>query len=275
MHQSNDGSPAADRPPAGDRGDRRSPVQRRTLLGCAWIGLTSLLLFTVLLILVKADWSPLSRLDHGWVTTLHRDALRHPVWTAAMQTLADLGAPWTMRALLGAAALWLWCVRARVLAGWVLAVCLLGWAASAGGRALIGRPRPHFVDPVAVGSGAGFPSGHAIASAVTCGALLVLLWPRADRVVRAVAGTGAALTVLGVGWTRLALGVHYPSDVLAGWAAAAAVLAEAALAVELWLPGRLDRDVRRLHWRLRSRVQRVLAAPLPAEPATEPDPGRS
>jgi len=268
MHQPNDGSPAA------GRGSRRSPVQRRTLLGCAWIGLSGLLLFTVLLVLVKADWSPLSRLDHGWAAALHRYALRHPVWTAAMQTLADLGAPWTMRALLGAAALWLWCVRARVLAGWVLAVGLLGWVASAAGRALIGRPRPHFVDPVAAGSGAGFPSGHAIASAVTCGALLVLLRPRADRTARAVAGTGAALTVLAVGWTRLALGVHYPSDVLAGWAAAAVVLAAAMLAVELWLPGRLGRDVRRLHRRQRSRVQRVLAEPPPPEYATEHDPSR-
>ncbi|WP_073811366.1 phosphatase PAP2 family protein [Kitasatospora sp. CB01950] len=273
MHQPTDGSPAPERPPGGDRGDLRSPVQRRTLLRCAGIGLASLLLFTALLVLVKADWSPLARLDHGWVAALHRYAVRHSVWTAAMQTMADLGAPWTMRALLGAAALWLWCVRARVLAGWAVSVGLLGWAASGGGRALIGRPRPHFADPVAIGSGAGFPSGHAIASAVTCGALLVLLWPRADRAVRAVAGTGAALTVLGVGWTRLALGVHYPSDVLAGWAAAAAVLAGVTLAVELWLPGRFGRDVRRLHWRLRSRVQRVLAPPLPLEPDHEP--GRS
>ncbi|MFF0388977.1 phosphatase PAP2 family protein [Kitasatospora sp. NPDC004615] len=270
MHQSTDGSPSVDRPPAGRR---RSPVQRRTLLRCAWIGLTGLLLFTVLLVLVRTGWSPLDRLDHGWVAALHRYALRHPVWTAAMQTLADIGAPWTMRALLGAAALWLWCVRARVLAGWVVAVGLLGWTVSGAGRALIGRARPHFADPVAVGSGAGFPSGHAIASAVACGALLVLLWPRADRAVRAVAGTGAALTVLGVGWTRLALGVHYPSDVLAGWAAAAAVLAGVTLAVELWLPGRLGRDVRRLHWRLRPRVQRVLAPPLPVE--ADGDPSRS
>ncbi|MGW4381741.1 phosphatase PAP2 family protein [Kitasatospora sp. NPDC004531] len=268
MHQST-GSRAAAAPPVGGRGGRRSPVQRRTLLGCAWIGLTSVLLFAVLLVLVKAGWSPLSRLDDGCVAALHRYAVRHSVWTAAMQTLADLGSPWTMRALLGAAALWLWCVRARVLAGWVVATGLLGWAASAGGRALIGRARPHFVDPVAVGSGMGFPSGHAIASAVTCGTLLVLIWPRADRAVRAVAGTGAALTVLGVGWTRLALGVHYPSDVLAGWAAAAAVTAGVTLAVELWLPGRFGRDVGRLHWRLRPRVQRVLAPPPPLEPDGE------
>ncbi|MFD8599605.1 phosphatase PAP2 family protein [Kitasatospora sp. NPDC059646] len=274
MHQSTDGPGAADEPPDGARGNRRPPVQRRTLLRCAWIGLASVLLFTVLLVLMETGWSPLARLDQDCVAALHRYAVQHPVWTAAMQTLADLGAPWTMRALLAAAALWLWCVRARALAAWVVVQGLLGWAASSVGRAVIGRARPHFADPVAVGSGAGFPSGHAIASAVACGVLLMLVWPRADRAVRAVAGTGAALTVLGVGWTRLALGVHYPSDVLAGWAAAAAVLAGVTLAAEVWLPGRLGRDVRRLHWRLRPRVQRVLAPPLPAEPAGSRDPGR-
>lgn len=266
MHQSYD-SPARG-------GARRSPVQRRTVLRCAWIALSGVLLFALLLALVKGGWSPLDRLDRDAVAALHRYALRHPVWTAALQTLADLGGPWTMRLLLGAAAVWLWSAGARVLAGWTVAQALAGWAASAAGRALIGRGRPHFADPVAVGSGYAFPSGHALASAITCGALLALLWPRADRPVRAVAGTAAALTVLGVGWTRIALGVHWPSDVLAAWAAAAVVLAGVTLAVELWLPGRLGRDARLLRLRFRPRVQRVLAPPFPAEPATEPDPGR-
>ncbi|MEU3498951.1 phosphatase PAP2 family protein [Kitasatospora cineracea] len=272
MHQSTD---PGSRAPAG-RSAARPRVQRPRVLRCAWPALAGALVFALLLVLVRTGWGPLARLDQGWVSVLHRYALRHPVWTAAMQTLADLGAPWVMRALLGAVAVWLWALGARVLAGWAVAATLLGWAATGVGRALAGRPRPHFADPVAVGSGLSFPSGHALASAVTCGALLVLAWPRTERPVRVAAAGAAVLAVLAVGWTRIALGVHWPSDVPAGWAAAAVALAGPALAVELWLPGRFGRDVRLLRRRARPRVQRVLAPPLPpVESATERDPGRS
>ncbi|WP_157845510.1 phosphatase PAP2 family protein [Kitasatospora phosalacinea] len=290
MHQPIDRDPraAAGRPDGGRRTGRspaRPPVQRARASRCAWPALAGALVFAVLLVMVKADWAPLARFDQGWVSPLHRYALRHPVWTAAMRTLADLGAPWVMRAALGAVAGWLWVRGARALAGWSAAAALLGWAVGGVGRELIGRPRPHLADPVALGSGAAFPAGPALASAVTCGALLALVWPRIERPARAAAGTAAALAVLAVGWTGIALGAHRPSDVLASWAAAAAVLAGPALAVELWRPGRLDLDVRLLRRRAGPRVQRVLASRLePAEPlapverpgpVTERDPGRS
>jgi len=240
----------------------------------------------VLLVLLRTGWAPLARFDRAWASQLHRYALRHPVWTAALRTLADLGAPWVARALLGAVAVRLWALGARWLAGWALTAGLLGWAADAVGGALIGRPGPHFADQLAPDSGASFPSGPALASAVTCGVLLVLVWPRTGRPGRAAAGTAAALAVLAVGWTGIALGTHWPSDVPAAWAAALVALAGPALAAGLWRPGRLGRDVRTLRRRARPRVQRVLAPPLPplggaggavegAVPATERDPGLS
>jgi undecaprenyl-diphosphatase len=80
------------------------------------------------------------------------------------------------------------------------------------------RPRPTVVPQLAVETTASFPSGHAMMSAViylTLGTLVAQLCPRwRERVyVMTVAGV---LTVL-IGLTRLYLGVHYPTDVLAGW----------------------------------------------------------
>ncbi|QKW21230.1 phosphatase PAP2 family protein [Kitasatospora sp. NA04385] len=301
MHQSadHDSRAAADGPDGGRRGGRspaRPPVQRAGALRCAWPALAGALAFAVLLVLVRSGWAPLARFDQGWVALLHRYALRHPVWTAAMQTLGDLGAPWMMRTALGAVAVWLWVRGARVLAGWAAAVVLLGWAVGGAGRELIGRAGPHLADPVAAAPGASFPAGHALATAVTCGALLALAWPRIERPARVAAGTAGALVVLAVGWTRIALGLHWPSDVLASWAAAVVVLAGPALAVELWRPGLIGLDARLLRRRTGPRVQRVLAPPLerveppspplgppgaptpppePLEPVTERDPGRS
>ncbi|GAA2105777.1 hypothetical protein GCM10009759_43210 [Kitasatospora saccharophila] len=293
MHQSadHDSRAATGRPGGGRRTGpptARPPVQRTGALRCAWPALAGALVFAVLLVLVRADWAPLVRFDQGWAALLHRYALRHPVWTAALQTLADLGAPWVMRTLLGAVAVWLWALGARWLAGWAATAALLAWAADAAGRALIGRPGPHFADQLAPDAGASFPSGPALASTVTCGVLLALAWPRTGRPGRAAAGGAAALAVLAVGWTRIALGAHWPSDVLAAWAVAPVALAAPALVVGLWRPGRLRRDVRLLRLRTRPRVQRVLAPPLPpvgtggqggpvegVPPVTERDPGRS
>ncbi|MFJ1757436.1 phosphatase PAP2 family protein [Kitasatospora sp. NPDC088134] len=275
MHQPSDSGAAA--APGGRRGTHRHPFQRRRVLRCAGAALAAAALLAVLLVLVRAGWAPLARLDLGWTAGLHRYAVRHPVWTASVQTLADLGAPWVLRTLLGAVALWQWALGARVLAAWTAAQALAAWLAAGAGRELIGRVGPRFADPVAAGPDGTFPSGPALTSAVACGALLALVWPRADRAVRAVAGTAAAVTVLGAGWSGVALGTHWPSDVLAAWLAAVALPAGVTLAVELWLPGRLGRDVRLLRRRTRPRVQRVLAPPLPLplpESAPERDPGR-
>jgi undecaprenyl-diphosphatase len=80
------------------------------------------------------------------------------------------------------------------------------------------RPRPTVVPQLVVETTASFPSGHAMMSAViylTLGTLVAQLCPRwRERLyVMTVAGV---LTVL-IGLTRLYLGVHYPTDVLAGW----------------------------------------------------------
>lgn len=59
-----------------------------------------------------------------------------------------------------------------------------------------------------------FPSGHAMASMGFVVALLVLTWHQGWRVWVWLLG---GIFVISIGWTRLYLGVHYPSDILAGW----------------------------------------------------------
>jgi undecaprenyl-diphosphatase len=82
---------------------------------------------------------------------------------------------------------------------------------------LIARPRPPW-EALAPAVGFSFPSGHTLQGTVVYGLLALVAWrsrlPLAVR--RAVVGVGVVVPVL-VGLSRIALGVHFPSDVLAGW----------------------------------------------------------
>jgi len=85
------------------------------------------------------------------------------------------------------------------------------------------RPRPSLVPHGSFVYTASFPSGHAMMSAVTYLTLAILVARvQTQRRVRAfLIGVAVFLTVL-VGVSRVYLGVHWPSDVLAGWTAGAA-----------------------------------------------------
>src|SRR5207248_6823157 len=79
--------------------------------------------------------------------------------------------------------------------------------------------RPHLWTSPAPASGYGFPSGHAMASMGLLAALAFLAWPTRLRwPVLILAADAVAL----IGFSRLYLGVHYPSDVVAAWTAALA-----------------------------------------------------
>ena len=85
-----------------------------------------------------------------------------------------------------------------------------------------GRPRPDLLQTLEapVSSGLSFPSGHAMTTTVTYVTLAYLLGRLLTRPhARAIAAGIAALVVLLVGVSRVYIGVHFPSDVLAGFAA--------------------------------------------------------
>jgi undecaprenyl-diphosphatase len=125
-----------------------------------------------------------------------------------------IGGPWPMTAvslLFTGGLLWRGQRRHAVFFG----VAVLGAAAlNLLAKGVLGRPRPAFWPSLAPETSFSFPSGHAMGSAALVLALGFLLAQRRWRVW----GPGA-LFVLCVGFSRVYLGVHYPSDVLSGWIA--------------------------------------------------------
>jgi membrane-associated phospholipid phosphatase len=178
--------------------------------GCLWLfgGLAEDLLTN----------DPLVRFDRAVATYLH--SLATPPLTTFFLVITAFGSIEAI-ALLGllVAADLAW--RRR----WV---SLVTWIVAAGGSAvlsqllkgLFARPRPFFEHPLLIEKSYSFPSGHAMESLVVYGMLayFVVLALESWRARTAVV-FGTALLVLLIGLSRMYLGVHYFSDVVAGYAA--------------------------------------------------------
>ena len=109
-------------------------------------------------------------------------------------------------------------VRLRREATLLAATILSGWVVNTLIKAAVGRPRPTIVSHLAEAGGPSFPSGHSFNSAVVyMGIALALAAISARRGVRWSLIAGAAVLTALIALSRVWLGVHYPSDVLAGW----------------------------------------------------------
>ncbi|MDM4721292.1 phosphatase PAP2 family protein [Micromonospora sp. WMMA1363] len=182
--------------------------------------------FTLLALLVLSAWSPLRRLDDTVTGTLVGYGVDHPSWTRAMNLWTDLFGPMPLR--VGALLLVLWLVGrgARQLALWSATTMTVGGLLGPLLKLLVGRPRPAFPEPLAQAVGLAFPSGHALNATLAAGVLLVVCFARATRPAGRYAACAAALLLTGVtGFSRVALGVHWTTDVVAGWLLGAAVVA--------------------------------------------------
>jgi membrane-associated phospholipid phosphatase len=104
------------------------------------------------------------------------------------------------------------------------------------------RDRPFFTDPLASETTFSFPSGHSTVSLAVYGALAVVLARRLRGGARLAALGGAAVLVSLIGFSRLYLGVHFLTDVLAGFAAGTAWLAACVVTLDLHQRLRLRRQ---------------------------------
>jgi len=176
------------------------------------------------------------------------DAVRSPDWLdllAPLRQVTELGSSWAVTT-----------VAVVLLVGGSLAGrprdALVGAATIALGAGIIeivkrfvARTRPEILEPILVETGFSFPSGHAANAMIAYGIVAIVVGRTGLR-----RGTRLALqVVLGsvialVGLSRVWLGVHHPSDVIAGWVlGAVAVCAYVALTRPAWPgPGAAEAD---------------------------------
>ncbi len=186
--------------------------------------------------LVDLDTAGLDRL-HDWVQ-------RSPGVVGPLKAVTDLGAPIWLWLVMIVAVVWLVRIGRVRLAVFLVVTALAGSLIDTVVKIVVDRPRPVLLDPVATARGKSFPSGHAMSSTVVYGALLLAFLPAVARRWRPWLLAGAAGLVLAIGFTRLALGVHYLSDVVGGIVLGLAWLAISTATFSIWRVERGRRPVR-------------------------------
>ncbi|MDP9416474.1 MAG: phosphatase PAP2 family protein, partial [Actinomycetota bacterium] len=212
----------------------------RALLAAAAVALVGIP-FGLLLLLVRSRWRPLLALDAGARDALHGYAVDHDTFVTGMTVVSGIGSWPVYVAVFAAVVTWLLWRRLPRLAVFVVVTVLGGWALNATMKQVVHRARPVLLDPVAQARGLSFPSGHAQSAMVAYGVLLLVFLPVLARVWRRLAVAAAVLMVLAIGFSRVALGVHYVTDVLAGYVLGAAWVAAMISVFNVWRVERGER----------------------------------
>jgi len=191
--------------------------------------------FGLLLFLVEDSWRPLVRMDGGARDDLHAVALRHDGLVSALKVLSTIGSAAVYIPLFAAVAAWLvWSQRLPRLAAFVVVTTAGSALLNALVKLAVHRARPVLANPVAHAAGMSFPSGHAQSAMVAALVLLRAFLPLLHGAWRWVAVGVAVAYVLAIGFARVTLGVHYVSDVLAGYVLGAAWVAAMIAAFNAW-----------------------------------------
>jgi undecaprenyl-diphosphatase len=198
-----------------------SPAVRLTV---ASVGAVVLLVpFALIAALIVGNSSRLHGLDERITDSLHGFALRHDWWVLLMEVWSWVFDPMVWR--VAALGLVIWLVRrgAKPLAWWVAITMAAGGVLGAVLKLLIGRDRPEFLEPVSHAVGYAFPSGHALNNALGAAVFLLVLLPVVPA--KKTLWAAAVLIPLVTAVSRVALGVHWTSDVVAGLLLGVAVAA--------------------------------------------------
>jgi membrane-associated phospholipid phosphatase len=153
--------------------------------------------------------------------------------TEAVRAVTELGSSWFAAIVCGGILLWLVWQRRFNTAVAIGGIFFVAKLLETGLKLTFERARPSVVPHLQDAGGYSFPSGHTMTAVITYGLLAAVLVSQLGGRARYVPPVIAAIIILAVGFSRVYLGVHYLTDVLAGTLVAGACLILAIVALHL------------------------------------------
>jgi membrane-associated phospholipid phosphatase len=184
-------------------------------------GLAAVVTFTVgLLLSVVVRVDTVAAVDHDATRSLHDLAVESATVSDRALDVTSVGDPITLTVIVALVAGWLLAQGSRRLALWLVVVTALGGLTESVLKVVVGRARPDLDTALLDPASRSFPSGHAFTTTTVLGAVTVALVVSATSRragVVPIAAAIAASVALAVGLSRPVLGVHFVTDVVAGW----------------------------------------------------------
>jgi undecaprenyl-diphosphatase len=191
------------------------------------------LVFAIVLIAVRVQWTPLESADHGAAARLNHLVAGHSGVVSVVKAVTYLGSNAVLWTVIAVAAVILAVRKRWRLAGYLVVTGAGALVLDPVLKSLVGRLRPVVAHPVAYGTGDSFPSGHSLGSIVCYGAILLVFLPAAHGRWRPAFVTVITALIVLIGVSRILLGVHFLSDVIGAWALGITWLGVTAFAFEL------------------------------------------
>ncbi|WP_028045434.1 phosphatase PAP2 family protein [Cellulomonas sp. URHE0023] len=214
---------------------RPLPVRRRALTRAAVFGIAFTVPVALLAYLVRAQVTGVLRLDHQAILAATDVTREHPELRHALLVWQELFQARWLNLAATLVCVWVWRrhgLTTRAL--WAFLTIMAAWGLQLGAKGLVQRTRPVVEDAVAHAPGSSFPSGHATNTAAVAVTVTLLVWPLLGPRGRIVVPVVATTCVLLTGLDRVMLGVHFPSDVVAGFALGTALAGASYLGYSGW-----------------------------------------
>ncbi len=205
---------------------RMAPVpalrSRTTTIGiAAWLG------FGALAVAVAQGWT--QHLDEAVLVALRSGSA---AFDGPLVAITQLGETWVRLALAAFGIAVLLLRRQRSDAMFLAVAALPAGLINSALKLALARPRPSVVEHLVPAGGLSFPSGHAFGGTVLYLSLALAFAPLVGAQYRRTLIASALLLGALIAFSRAWLGVHYPSDVLAGWLGAVGWVVGCRLVVE-------------------------------------------
>jgi membrane-associated phospholipid phosphatase len=195
----------------------RRPGRSARLLKAVGFGLLFAVPVTALAFVTREKFLPVIELDERIIAAATDITRDNPALRTALIWWQEATQPRGLYVLATIVCVVVWRkygLRSRAL--WAFVTLMVAWALQLALKEVVHRARPVVSDPVSHAPGYSFPSGHVANSAAIATVLVLLLWPVLSPAGRRWLVGGLSTVVLLTCLYLVFLGVHYPSDALAG-----------------------------------------------------------